>query len=97
MVVAAERTALSISQDAGKTWQPLAMPQKLTWLQSIATAANGSLWLGGRQGVFYSEDQGQNWTEMSTLPISDISGLDLRPGIEMRRRHLLGLHLGAGH
>ena len=51
------------------------MPQKLTWLQSIAMADNGSLWLGGREGVFYSEDHGQNWTEMKSLPISDISGL----------------------
>jgi photosystem II stability/assembly factor-like uncharacterized protein len=75
MVVAAQRTALAVSQDAGKSWQPLAMPQKLNWLQSIAMADNGSLWLGGRQGVFYSEDHGQSWTEMSTLPISDISGL----------------------
>ena len=40
------------------------MPHKLTWLQSIAMADNGSLWLGGREGVFYSEDHGQNWTEM---------------------------------
>jgi photosystem II stability/assembly factor-like uncharacterized protein len=82
VVVAAERTALSISQDGGKTWQPLAMPHKLSWLQSIAMTANGSLWLGGREGVFYSEDQGQNWTEMSTLPISDISGLTYDPELK---------------
>ena len=53
---------LAWSEDGGKNWQPLAMPQKLTWLQSIAMAGNGSLWLGGREGVFYSEDHGQNWT-----------------------------------
>ena len=75
MVVASQRTALAKSEDGGKNWQPLAMPQKLTWLQSIAMADNGSLWLGGREGVFYSEDHGQNWTEMKSLPISDISGL----------------------
>jgi photosystem II stability/assembly factor-like uncharacterized protein len=75
MVVASQRTALAVSQDGGKSWQPLAMPQKLNWLQSIAMAGDGSLWLGGRQGVFFSEDHGQSWTEMSTLPISDISGL----------------------
>ncbi len=68
MVVAAKRTALAWSQDEGKSWQPLAMPQKLTWAQAIAIAGNGSLWLGGREGVFYSEDHGQNWTEMTTLP-----------------------------
>ncbi len=82
MVVAAERTALAWSEDGGKNWQPLAMPQKLTWLQSIAMAGNGSLWLGGREGVFYSEDHGQNWNEMSNLPISDISGLSYDPDLK---------------
>jgi photosystem II stability/assembly factor-like uncharacterized protein len=75
LVVASQRTALAMSEDGGKNWQPLAMPQKLSWLQSMAMADNGSLWLGGREGVFYSEDHGQNWTEMKSLPISDISGL----------------------
>ena len=70
MVVAAQRTSLAWSQDEGKNWQPLAMPQKLTWLQSIAIADNGSLWLGGREGVFYSEDHGQNWTEMTHARLS---------------------------
>jgi len=74
-VVAAQRTALAWSEDGGKNWQPLAMPQKLSWIQSLTMAGNGSLWLGGREGVFYSEDRGQSWKEMSTLPFSDISGL----------------------
>jgi photosystem II stability/assembly factor-like uncharacterized protein len=75
VVVASERTALVMSNDEGKTWQPLAMPQKLTWLQSAAVTDTGSLWLGGREGVFYSDDHGQNWSEMKSLPLSDISGL----------------------
>jgi len=75
VVVASERTALAMSSDEGKNWQPLAMPQKLTWLQSVAVADSGSVWLGGREGVFYSDDHGQNWTEMKSLPLSDISGL----------------------
>jgi photosystem II stability/assembly factor-like uncharacterized protein len=82
MVVAAQRTALAWSQDEGKTWQPLTMPQKLTWTQAITIAGNGSLWLGGREGVFYSEDHGQNWTEMTTSPISDISGLAYDPALK---------------
>jgi photosystem II stability/assembly factor-like uncharacterized protein len=75
VVVASERTALAISNDEGKSWQPLAMPQKLTWLQSVAVTDSGSVWLGGREGVFYSDDHGQNWSEMKSLPLSDISGL----------------------
>jgi photosystem II stability/assembly factor-like uncharacterized protein len=82
MVIAAQRTALATSPDGGKTWQPMAMPPKLTWLQSVAIAGNGSVWLGGRQGVFYSEDHGQNWSEMTTLPFSDISGLTYDPDLK---------------
>jgi photosystem II stability/assembly factor-like uncharacterized protein len=82
MVIAAQRTALAMSQDAGKTWQPMAMPQKLNWLQSIAIAGNGSVWVGGRQGVFYSEDHGQSWNEMTNLPVSDISGLGYDPELK---------------
>jgi photosystem II stability/assembly factor-like uncharacterized protein len=83
VVVASERTALVMSNDEGKTWQPLAMPQKLTWLQSVAVTDSGSLWLGGREGVFYSDDHGQNWSEMKSLPLSDISGLSY--DVDMKR------------
>jgi photosystem II stability/assembly factor-like uncharacterized protein len=82
VVVAAQRTTLALSQDGGKNWQPLAMPQKLTWLNAITMTPDGGLWLGGREGVFYSEDHGQNWTEMSTLPISDINGLNYDPDLK---------------
>jgi photosystem II stability/assembly factor-like uncharacterized protein len=82
IVVAAQRTALAYSEDGGKNWQPLAFPQKLTWLQSIAMAGNGSLWVGGREGVFVSDDHGQNWTALSNLPISDISGLGYDPELK---------------
>jgi photosystem II stability/assembly factor-like uncharacterized protein len=81
-VVAAQRTALSVSHDGGKNWQPLAMPQKLTWLHAITMVPDGGLWLGGREGVFHSEDHGQSWTEMSTLPISDINGLSYDPDLK---------------
>jgi ligand-binding sensor domain-containing protein len=82
MAVAAQRTALAWSQDGGKNWQPLAMPEQLTWLQSTAITSSGSLWLGGREGVFYSEDHGQSWNRMSTLPISNISGLTYDPELK---------------
>jgi hypothetical protein len=34
------------------------------------------MWIGGREGVYYSTDNGANWTFMSTLPISDINGIE---------------------
>ncbi|HTZ60695.1 MAG TPA: hypothetical protein VMB49_21440 [Acidobacteriaceae bacterium] len=81
-VIAAQRTALAWSEDGGTTWQSMPMPQKLTWMQSITLAGNGSLWVGGREGVFYTDDRGQSWKDVSNLPISDISGLSYDPGLK---------------
>jgi photosystem II stability/assembly factor-like uncharacterized protein len=80
-VLAAQRKMLALSLDGGKQWQPLAMPSKLGWLDAITVAPDGSLWLGGGEGVFYSQDQGQNWQQMSRLPISDISGVGYDSGL----------------
>jgi photosystem II stability/assembly factor-like uncharacterized protein len=82
-VIAAQRSALAGSEDGGATWKPLSMPDKLTWLQSLTVAGDNSLWVGGREGVFYSTDRGQTWKQESNLPISDISGLSYDP--EMKR------------
>ncbi len=75
LVLAARRQSLALSEDGGKTWKPLALPEKLSSLRTVAIAPGGSLWIGGREGVSYSVDRGANWTMMSTLPISDISSV----------------------
>lgn len=74
-VLAANRSHLMVSSDNGLTWQERAMPSKLTAIQAAATEPKGSLWVGGREGLFYSEDQGQSWQQMSTLPMTDIGDL----------------------
>ncbi len=75
VVLAANRNQLMISTDGGTTWQEITLPAKLSSIQAVTTAPKGSLWVGGREGLFYSEDQGQNWQQLSTLPLADINGL----------------------
>jgi photosystem II stability/assembly factor-like uncharacterized protein len=74
-VLAANHRQLMISSDSGVTWHELTLPAKLTSVQAVVTAPKGSLWVGGREGLFYSEDQGQTWQQLATLPLADISGL----------------------
>jgi photosystem II stability/assembly factor-like uncharacterized protein len=74
-VVAATRTSLMLSQDDGKTWTPAAMPSKLTNIRALAVAANHSVWAGGSEGLFYTEDAGQSWKPIANLPLGEISGL----------------------
>jgi photosystem II stability/assembly factor-like uncharacterized protein len=76
VVLATYRTGIAVSQDGGKTWQPESLPGKLTSIHASTIAPGGSLWIGGREGVYYSTDNGANWTFMSKLPISDINGIE---------------------
>jgi photosystem II stability/assembly factor-like uncharacterized protein len=75
LVLASRREGLALSPDGGHTWQPLPLPEHLTSANTIAVAPGGSLWLGGREGVFYSEDKGATWSQIKTLPISNINSL----------------------
>ena len=75
-VLAANRSQLMISTDGSATWHAITLPSKLTSVQAVTTAPKGSLWVGGREGLFYSEDQGQSWQQLSTLPLADINGLN---------------------
>ncbi len=73
-VLANGSTALYVSQDQAKTWHSVALPTGWTRVRHIAIDGDGRLWLGGRLGVAYSENQGQSW-QISGVPINDISGL----------------------
>jgi len=75
LVLASRREALILSQDGGHSWQPLALPQTLTLVSTIAIAPSGSVWVGGREGVFFSEDKGNTWSQVKTLPISNINNV----------------------
>ena len=76
VVLATRRTGIAISQDGGKTWQDEPLPGQLTTIRTSTIAPGGSMWLGGREGVYYSTDNGANWKFMSSLPISDINGIE---------------------
>lgn len=78
-VVAATFTKIYSSHDAGATWQAAEMPAKLSGIATMAAApgADGKpvFYLGGREGIFYSQDAGASWTHLQHLPVADIGSL----------------------
>jgi photosystem II stability/assembly factor-like uncharacterized protein len=76
IVFAARRNDLRVSEDTGMTWKAVPLPAKLSSVRALTTAPNGTLWLGGREGAFFSNDHGQTWDAMSTLPIGNIGNVD---------------------
>lgn len=76
VVFAAQRAALRLSEDGGVHWTSLPLPVGLTTVGALATTPTGALWVGGREGAFYSEDHGQSWKKVADLPVSDIDSID---------------------
>ncbi len=80
-IIATGVHTLYVSQDQGKTWQPVSLPTGWTRVRYVTADADGGFWLGGRLGVAYSTDQGRTW-QTSGVPINNISGLQYDPGMK---------------
>lgn len=70
-VVAASLNALEASTDAGRSWKMLPLPKPVTQVTAAAVDGHGTVWLGGREGVFYSSDNGANWQTLKALYLRD--------------------------
>jgi hypothetical protein len=70
-LVAASLGALEASSDNGQSWRRLALPSSVTKITALAVDGQGTVWLGGREGVFYSSDAGASWKTLNALYLRD--------------------------
>jgi photosystem II stability/assembly factor-like uncharacterized protein len=75
ILTAASPTAVVLSNDAGQTWWPMGIPTAVTRIHRVAFAADGTLWLGSREGVYFTRDKGKTWMWVHRLPLVDVSDL----------------------
>ncbi len=81
-VVTGARSSLMLSEDKGQNWKPIALPPALSGVGALALSADGALWAGGREGVFYTTDEGASWQQIKNLPLGEIGGLDYDPALK---------------
>ena len=74
-VMVASLRRIEVSMDAGERWQHVALPETLTQIAAIAVDEMGNLWVGGREGAFYSTDNGLNWKTLSNLYVTQVTGI----------------------
>ena len=74
-MVAAWREGAVVSTDGGQTWISTDLPRAVTRIDRAAFSADGAIWLGGREGVNVSRDQGKSWLWMERLPFRDVNDL----------------------
>ncbi len=74
-MVAARPTAVVLSNDAGQTWWPMGIPTALTRIHQVAFSTDGTLWVGAREGIYFTRDKGKTWMWVHRLPLSGVDGL----------------------
>ena len=74
-VVAATLRSVVLSPDGGEKWEPVTLPPTLEQLAAVAVDDSGDVWVGGRQGIFVSQDRGTTWQSLKNLSIHDVNSL----------------------
>ncbi|UWZ83978.1 VPS10 domain-containing protein [Occallatibacter riparius] len=74
-MAAAKPAGIVLSNDSGKTWWPMGIPTAVTHIHRIIFAADGTLWLGSREGVYFTRDKGKAWMWVHRLPMKDVTDL----------------------
>src|SRR6202041_2263634 len=75
MVVVATLKAVALSSDNGLTWAPVKLPDTLEQVSAVAVDGSSGLWVGGPQGVYFSEDGGSTWKTLKTLYLREVNSL----------------------
>ncbi len=75
MAAVADLNSVALSMDNGRKWKTVGLPSAVTQLAAVAVDGAGGLWVGGREGVFFSEDEGTTWHTLSRFSIHDVSNL----------------------
>jgi photosystem II stability/assembly factor-like uncharacterized protein len=92
--VAARNDSVVFSKDSGESWWPMGVPTMLTHIHRVAFSPDGTLWLGAREGVYYTRDLGKTWMWIQRLPLRDVDDLSFDPGshkllVSSRSSHLV--------
>ena len=75
LMAAARSDGVVMSTDSGATWMPMGIPTMLTRIHRVAFSGDGTLWLGAREGVYFTHDKGKTWQWFERLPFRDVDDL----------------------
>ena len=76
LMVAARSSSAVLSKDGGQSWWPIGLPKMLTHIRRVVFSPDGTLWLGAREGIYFSQDQGKSWLWIERIPYRDVDDLE---------------------
>jgi photosystem II stability/assembly factor-like uncharacterized protein len=66
---------LALSVDKGLNFREISAPTELTYITSVAVDDGGRIWVGGREGIWVSENDGAAWHSQPNLFVPNVSGI----------------------
>lgn len=75
MIFAASLKRMALSPDEGVSWDAIALPPDLTQIGAVGVDELGNLWVGGREGVYYSTDYGESWKTLKNLFLTQVNSI----------------------
>jgi photosystem II stability/assembly factor-like uncharacterized protein len=81
IMAAAGANGVVLSQDDGNSWMPMSLPKMLTRIHCVAFSPDGTLWLGAREGVYFTSDLGKTWLWIGRLPFRNADDLSYDPAL----------------
>jgi hypothetical protein len=74
-VLAATLDALALSVDGGTMWKTMHLPAEVTRVSAVTLDGAGTIWVAGREGVYYSVDRGDHWQSLRNLYIRNVNSI----------------------
>jgi photosystem II stability/assembly factor-like uncharacterized protein len=74
-VLAANLNSAQVSSDGGEQWSSVKLPDTIDQISALAVDDAGGLWVGGRQGVYVSDDKGATWQTIKNLFLRDVNSI----------------------
>jgi photosystem II stability/assembly factor-like uncharacterized protein len=74
-LLVANLNSAMLSVDGGVNWAQVKMPDTVDQLSAVAVDDDGGLWVGGRQGIFISDDKGATWHTITNLYLRDVNSI----------------------
>ncbi|MGD0941228.1 MAG: transcriptional regulator [Terracidiphilus sp.] len=72
VLAAVRQDGAVLSRDNGQSWTPMGIPAMLTRIHCVVFSADGTLWLGAREGVYFTRDLGHTWLWVNRFPLNDV-------------------------
>ncbi|WP_263410718.1 WD40/YVTN/BNR-like repeat-containing protein [Terriglobus tenax] len=74
-VLAAATNQVLLSTDGGENFRTVSLPNGLTAISATAVDNTGRMWVGGREGVYYSQDDGASWQVHKDMFVPNVNAL----------------------